>query len=382
MTERSRKKRKVDESSDLEEARPAVRPRRNSSLDEDASGSETQKSPAIRDPQFYKADGNCVLRVDNTLFRVHRHYLAPEHEQSVFGGLFALPTGPEAVEGERDEAPIVLQGDTVDELRAFFRFAYSSPLQLQADAMSDDDLVPLMLTAKFADKYRLESFEKWARNTILHLTARNNGQALKACAPKVYVELLLLNNLSPDSTTEERVRDAWMARIRRGELPIAHALGVTETLNMRSFLGELYYEQLRALDPAALAPSCTAPVRFDAPGLSDAQKIRLLAGHRSLSLAWARIVEKLLALPLCTASTCPMRASAQTSWRTAVHRTATATDTDLAVFARLKGLERGLLRMDTLCSSAQEAAQKALASIRRRLASSLADHFLGPAEPA
>ncbi|KAJ6545224.1 hypothetical protein B0H19DRAFT_1075573 [Mycena capillaripes] len=141
----------------------------------------------VKDAQFFREDGNCILRVVDTLFKVHRHYLCPANEETGFTGLFALPIPGAAPEGQGDERPIKLEGDSVDQVRAFFGYAYSSPLQLGADRISDGDLQKLIDTARFAHKYQLQSFEDWSKDTITKFASRNDEKALRKCPPALYI---------------------------------------------------------------------------------------------------------------------------------------------------------------------------------------------------
>jgi len=83
-----------------------------------------------RDADYYISDGNTVLLVENILFKVHRSTLTKD--KSTFDTMFSLPSdsssdssmtvGPE---GESDDNPIHLQGDTAEEFRALLWALYA-----------------------------------------------------------------------------------------------------------------------------------------------------------------------------------------------------------------------------------------------------------------
>ncbi|KAJ7348146.1 hypothetical protein DFH08DRAFT_867452 [Mycena albidolilacea] len=95
----------------------------------------------------YMEDGNCILCVQDILFKVNRHHPSPRSEVTVFTDIFSLPPGTGVVEGKEDESPIRLTGDTVNEIRAFLSFSYASPLQTMLSRIPDADLQRLATQA-------------------------------------------------------------------------------------------------------------------------------------------------------------------------------------------------------------------------------------------
>ncbi|KAJ8082112.1 hypothetical protein PM082_007958 [Marasmius tenuissimus] len=63
-----------------------------------------------------------VLRVDNTLFRAHRHLL--RRESDVFGHMFDSPQPIEGAEGGSDKNPIVIPDVTRAEFTALMDYLY------------------------------------------------------------------------------------------------------------------------------------------------------------------------------------------------------------------------------------------------------------------
>ncbi|KAF8628625.1 hypothetical protein AX15_003760 [Amanita polypyramis BW_CC] len=86
--------------------------------------SEQHPSPTCkRDDSFYFDDGSCTIRVEDTLFKVHRSILSKD--SSSFDTMFSLPQGGKPSEGISDESPVVLSGDTVLEFKHFLWALYA-----------------------------------------------------------------------------------------------------------------------------------------------------------------------------------------------------------------------------------------------------------------
>lgn len=109
-----------------------------------------------RDPTYYISDGNTVLQVENTLFKVylsdstswllltslqvHRSMLIKD--KSTFDSMFSLdaytqntedPMVPTNSEGESDENPIRLHGDKAEEFSALLWSLYSLCVHIPPD---------------------------------------------------------------------------------------------------------------------------------------------------------------------------------------------------------------------------------------------------------
>ncbi|CCL99253.1 uncharacterized protein FIBRA_01268 [Fibroporia radiculosa] len=83
--------------------------------------------PVVRDEAYYIDGADCVIRVENTLFRVHRFLLA--RDSSAFQDMFSLPLGEGSQsalqEGFSDSNPIRLFGDTAQEFRTLLSLLYA-----------------------------------------------------------------------------------------------------------------------------------------------------------------------------------------------------------------------------------------------------------------
>ncbi|KAJ7334735.1 hypothetical protein DFH08DRAFT_706917, partial [Mycena albidolilacea] len=82
----------------------------------------------VRDPVYYKTSGDCKIRVDDALFCIHRFLL--EQDSPMFQTMFQLPQGGVEPQGLTDENPIVLVGDTVEQVRALCWALYALQAQL------------------------------------------------------------------------------------------------------------------------------------------------------------------------------------------------------------------------------------------------------------
>ncbi|KAF7326256.1 BTB domain-containing protein [Mycena kentingensis (nom. inval.)] len=346
--------------------------------------------PAVQDPHFYKMDGNVIIRVEDTLFKVHRHYLAPEAEQTLFEGLLAIAF--EESEGDSDDRPLVLVGDTVDDLRAYLRFAYSSPLQLRDENITQADLAQLAIAGRFANRYNLESFQQWVRLVLKAKINADGGAILRTCPTDTYLELFRFNKLCGADDLTRKVQDVWRQRIfgdgdAVADLTIPEGGGSIPEL--RAFFGELYYTQLLRCNESphaqAVPPTDTttlyAPVSLAAsrPGLSFEQRLRLLEAHRSLTLSFARIADHLLySLHLCTNQHCETASRCHDAWRTAV-RSMLLPSTDRVDYRAVLGNLGDAVDGLGMCTDTKNRAADVLREIQREFERGLADHFLGPA---
>ncbi|KAJ6628575.1 hypothetical protein B0H10DRAFT_1904924 [Mycena sp. CBHHK59/15] len=391
VTRSRRREREESSEATLREDLPKRRKTIGSSADDSLSASSPSRTVAgaveqehlVRDRDFYRDDGDCILRLDDTLFKVHKHKLSPNDEESVFNGMFALPSGGgDVAEGKDDTNPIKLAGDTLDELRAFFEYAYASPRSLQFKNIPDADLQKLIDTTRFTHKYRLESFEDWAKDAITDITSRNKGRALKECSVETYISLLYLDDLCEIPALRDRVRGEWLARMRQGSLwtSLPQALEVSEALRFRQFQGDIYYVALQGLDRSADVVTGMAATNTVLPALGDLHNLRLLMGHRSLSMCWDRAIRGVPAFSkgLCKDEDCDCPALWRREWRSAVQYTLTVAP-GMAFLARFYTLQENLSGARSLaCKTSAYAATHTVQRMINSLNHSLADHFLGP----
>ncbi|KAJ7827387.1 hypothetical protein B0H13DRAFT_2119673 [Mycena leptocephala] len=381
-TSDSRRRQRDEDGDRGPEERPQQRPRL-----EDETLVEHDAEQVVRDSAFYRDDGDCILRVQDTLFKVHRHLL--NYESSAFNGLFSLPRGPEGkIEGDHDSTPVILSGDTPDQVRAFFGYAYASPLELQYARISSRAIDQLLDTLKFTHKYGLELFEKWAAQAITHICTQRD--LLKTCGPELYVALLEMDQLCRLPGVKPAIRKRWVSRLRHDDpaLTLAHALDAADHLRFRDLQGDLYHLQLQRLDmPSADIPGAQAAPPLPTE-LSDVHKLRLLTGYRSLLFSWTRISATPMAL--VGSRSCVMGPGYHQAhcvsewnilWDVAVHTNISASDSVRGdLIKNLEALQTSLVPQCRAlnCSVATEVATRALPDLIKTVKTSMADHFLGP----
>ena len=95
----------------------------------------------IRHPEYYLQDGDVIFlvspegflfagrcsyphisKVENTLFKIHKRLLI-RSEDSTFATMFKLPRSSQT-EGETDDTPIELNGDSVQDFEGLMRVLY------------------------------------------------------------------------------------------------------------------------------------------------------------------------------------------------------------------------------------------------------------------
>jgi hypothetical protein len=265
----------------------------------DHSGSHfLQLSIPTRDPTYYISDGNTVLLVESTLFKVttvltlrpinlpdyyqvHRSRLI--RDKSLFEAMFTLPPSSSSSpstpspsanhtttpEGDADDHPIRLP-DRADEIRALLWALYALPPELAAGSADASLLARL---AHAAHKYQFRALEGWALQQ-LHAHYARPGALDDG-------ELEQLTDLAALCARSDLL-DACVARWKRAVFEgadVARAVGVAERHGLRPLLGLAYHAMLLQGRDV-----------WDAdPGLSRAQRVRLLSGHYSLGALWAAL---------------------------------------------------------------------------------------------
>ncbi|KAJ6568097.1 hypothetical protein DFH09DRAFT_1468453 [Mycena vulgaris] len=170
------------------------------------------KAPT-RDLLFYKEDGDCYIRVEDIIFKIHRCHLL-RGDASVFKDMFSLPSGHHLFQGLSEPDPIILAGDTPEQFRGFLSIAYAELRDLLN--LGPRDLPTLINCAHFAHKYNI---------TPLLWTAVYTGHDLMNTGHRVdwdsflsYFELITIpGTLTLDTlaTYESRIRSRWTAQLER-----------------------------------------------------------------------------------------------------------------------------------------------------------------------
>lgn len=252
-----------------------------------------------------------------------------------------------------------------------------SPLGLQYSRIRSVEINKLIDTARFTHKYRLESFETWARQAIGQVCGRRDGAIFKACAPDLYVQLLELDVLCPLPGVKALIRKLWAKRLRDNDpaLRLAEALDMAEATGFRDLLGDLYYLQLQRLDD----PAADIPINQAAPALpadlSDVHQLRLLMGYRSLSLCWRRISAN---PPTPILTECPHGTYCATIWHEFWVQEVKTLPEGADPVEKLQELRRSLPIALSGYACLPVSVEKTIPNFIKTLRASMADHFLGP----
>ncbi|KAF7368820.1 BTB domain-containing protein [Mycena venus] len=245
-------------SADVDQGPPLQRPK----LDGGSDAQRQASNGATRDEKYYRSDGDCIIRVENILFKIHRYLLLADSNSSVFHNMFSLPSGTLPSEGQHDDDPIVLSGDTVAQFRDFMAFSYAHPSQLQISRMSVEDLKRLVNLIQFAHKYLLQHSLLWALESMEHVLEHSAAAIPENEYPLILHATTLCAPLHARICDHicESLKGQWIIHIKANVFPIAPALDVAETFHLRPFLTALY---VIVLDRLA---TCSDPTRVSVDG--------------------------------------------------------------------------------------------------------------------
>ncbi|EGN98550.1 hypothetical protein SERLA73DRAFT_183611 [Serpula lacrymans var. lacrymans S7.3] len=257
-----------------------------------------------RDPVYYISDGNTVLLVETTLFKVHRSTLTKD--KSTFDSMFSLDSDLRSssgqsssssvtagAEGESDDNPIRLQGDTADEFRALLWALYALPHELTVALTPKANHLQLFNLSRITHKYQFRSIEAWALTALTNYYTRpSHSPSLDTSDEPSLVQLTELASLCEQRDLLEAATVRWKRQLACGK-DVGLAIGVAERLNLRGLLGLAYHAML-----------LQGREHWDAdPLLTRSQRVRLLSGHYALGRLWERLPNEpptLAHSPRCT----------------------------------------------------------------------------------
>ncbi|PCH40289.1 hypothetical protein WOLCODRAFT_136764 [Wolfiporia cocos MD-104 SS10] len=247
-----------------------------------------------RDPVYYISDGNTVLMVDNTLFKVHRSILMKD--KSAFETMFQLTAETESArsdcsmtvpEGESDDNPIRLQGDTAEEFRSLLWALYALPHELMLATTAEANSTQLVNLARMAHKYQFRSIETWVLGALHIFYSRAGAFDAVAPAPPMLphsnasyeapslVQLTELAALCERPELLDLMIARWKKQIGEGK-DLALAISIGERLNLRPILGLAYHAMM--LKGRAFWDT--------EPALTREHRVRLISGYYNLTKMW------------------------------------------------------------------------------------------------
>ncbi|KAJ7160482.1 hypothetical protein C8R46DRAFT_1108224 [Mycena filopes] len=241
-----------------------------------------------RDKEFYKESGDCILRVEDTLFKIHRFMLI--RDSPVFSSLFTLPQSGPAAEGLSDESPVSLFGDNASQFRSLFKYLYAPAFATQANSIPVTDVQDIIAVAVISHKYEMQTWQNWA---LLVLSGHLDAHA-GSCSSLDFQAMYELAHETTAETLLRRIIARWLNRVKKG-LPIGDALEAAEARDDRTFLTALYTIQLNRI-PSPV-PTIFHAADLGMHGIAPVHVQRILAAFCSLSLSWAQFRRGIPALP-------------------------------------------------------------------------------------
>ncbi|KAF7768624.1 hypothetical protein Agabi119p4_7867 [Agaricus bisporus var. burnettii] len=229
------------------------------------SESETSPIPSsvIRDEDYYWRDGNCVIRVQDRLFKVHQYLF--ERDSDFFRTLFTLPqpepsddenqdSTRQGVDGQSDDSPIVCQ-DSVEDFKALCWALYARPIETNAKERLD--IAQLLRVIVISNKYGLDSLRDWSLNVVEEKAWPESSQFVDSSGGwKTIERVFIVSFESQRSELIKKFEQFWLNEIAKPDERMSRrletfnaALDATENYpGTRLFQGQAYYEYLRACD--------------------------------------------------------------------------------------------------------------------------------------
>ncbi|KAF9483568.1 hypothetical protein BDN70DRAFT_929091 [Pholiota conissans] len=275
----------------------------NGEDEDDKAGSAQEEKPIVRDEEYYKDNGDCVIRVRNVLFKIHRHLL--DRDASAFSNMFSLPQGTEGTQGATDDDPLVLYDDA-DDFRALCWIIYALPtVYLQQSEVAEANLKNLVALYLISQKYHFEAHEKYARKLLSKhcstlactiLRCDMNKYYLFSCPETRLASLLRIATLTDEpvkeyeKTLSSSIQDVWTSRLTNCNQSAAFAIGVGSELGLRKFVAGLYYLEMTRMKADHLSGS----IAYSHPtnDLTLKQNFVLFKGSWSLHCYWLEMYRK------------------------------------------------------------------------------------------
>ncbi|KAJ6474869.1 hypothetical protein C8R45DRAFT_383067 [Mycena sanguinolenta] len=227
------------------------------------------------------------LAIPSFAWRTHSLKCAPIHKfvlvhhSPVFETMFDLPVGIGSPEGLSDDLPIVLEGENAGDFRVILKYLYASPLQTQIQSITMAELPEMISMARFAHKYAMDDWKKWALKVAGRQLADINALPAEYLSSLYSLFTLLNLNLS----TRARLMDRWCQVVEDKKLSIVSVLAAADAARDNDALVEVYCLQIRRWEKSRTIP----PEPPTPDGISPGHFQRMLVGHASLTLWWNRL---------------------------------------------------------------------------------------------
>ncbi|CAL1713000.1 unnamed protein product [Somion occarium] len=379
------------------------------------SESENQDVTLHRDDRFYLPDADCVIRVGDTLFKVHKFLLA--RDSSAFQHMFTLPpdhslnTRHLAQEGASDQNPIILYGESEDNFRVLLGLLYSLPHELQVYHTASVQLPQLITLTSILNKYHFSGTCAWALCALYNVLSGGYGTtpaqySLSECSERLLERIVEVACVCEHQELRNYVEERWMGRIwglnsdplngKRREKAVRRAVRVADTWGMKRLAGVAYYvllvemdgkiERTFSIDPSSSASSDEGTNEDDQtpPPLSPVQIIRLLSGHMSLVSLWDQLRRSAPAFARpdgCVFHVHGCLSVWSSAWAEAARSDVTLNKyRSCDIVGRLKRMEEQLMgNTDLQCALTPGCRRKAMFAIRELVSSvtdGLAGHFV------
>jgi hypothetical protein len=170
-----------------------------------------------------------------------------------------------------------------------------SPTEIQLQNDPGANIERLLAVANMSHKYSVASFETWALS-IIWIHCQSARDYLNDCGQNMLDGIYGAAAAGGRRDLCSLVEQKWLPRLKQGgDLQLRHALDFGDAHDMRTFLGEAYYQQARDMKPFAPAPAIGSEVvDFSPLNLTPSQLHRLLSGYCSLSLFWEKFSSTVL----------------------------------------------------------------------------------------
>ncbi|KAJ7193638.1 hypothetical protein GGX14DRAFT_588273 [Mycena pura] len=247
-----------------------------------------RSTDVLHDDDYYYSTGDTVIRIENTLFKVHKLFLT--YNSAVFATMFDLPGVIGRAEGLSDDLPIVLNGETAENFRIIMKYVYARPSQIQIANVYIDALAEIVSLVQSAHKYEMDDWVDWGLQVLTRLLRDLNS------LPVEHLRALhSLYNLLEDIAERSRMMTHWCEVVERDNLPILPILDAAERCGDEDAMAEAYCIQIRRWEKKA---AVIEPQSFSADGLSQDHIQRILSGYASLSLSWSQLHSHGTSFPL------------------------------------------------------------------------------------